>query len=108
MVNTIIFSNGAEVEHARAFKFVLGDRVAIDLRGVYGAVKWGAEENDEVLSIDDNSGPSAIVTATAIGKSTMIIKSRGDEMRIAVEVVAAPRTKMVSMAFGNVRDIPSD
>lgn len=108
MVNTIIFSNGAEVEHVRAFKLVLNDKVAIDLRGVYGAVKWGAEDNDEVLSINDNSGPSAIVTATALGKSTMVVKSRGDEMRIAVEVVAAQRTESVSMAFGNVRDTPAD
>lgn len=107
MVATLILSNGVEVDHLRdhnTVKAVLGDKFAIDLRGVYGEVRWGTENNDEVLAIADDGGPTATITATAIGKTDMIIRTRTFSLRLRIEVTTAPRTTSVGFAFGNVRE----
>lgn len=113
MIATLILSNGAEIEvynnsprltQTRTFKVVLDDKFALDLRGVNGPVRWGTLDNDEVLSIDDNGGPTATITATAIGTSTMTIRARGEEWQLPVEVTKSPRTTQVDFSFGNVRD----
>lgn len=84
------------------FRVALGEAFEIALFNTMGRIRWSAD-NDEVLEIDDDSGPKAGFKATAVGRSRLEIKGRSSRLVVYIDVYAEP-TVTVGMTFGNVRD----
>lgn len=84
MVATLKLKN-ARVSNIGDFSVLLGEVFHLALRGVYTRVSWSAD-NDEVLSIDDDGGPKAKITATAVGRSLLTLRSGHDRKEIWITV----------------------
>lgn len=95
--------DNATVYAVRRFRVLLGEKFRLDVTPAQGRFRWFAD-NDEVLAIDDNGGPTANIEATAVGKSTLNIQSAVFTMLpLQIEVYEEP-TVTVEQSFGNLRD----
>ena len=104
MVAKFILPNASfdNVTSATNPRIMLGQTFDVELRGIYGLVRWSAD-NDEVLDITDDGGFKATIKASNVGKSRVTLTSGRDRLDFVIEVLEEP-TVSVGMSFGNIRD----
>lgn len=100
MIATLVIPELLAVRTAEAVRVHIGTSFQLHLDGVVGRVRWGSEDNDEVLAIRENDGPVATIAATATGKTTLVIRNRAEVLRIPVEVFRSEATHFVVRSVG--------
>lgn len=92
------------IYRAHRFDMVLGQMYEVELTGITGPISWSAGD-DEVLSIEDDNGLKAKITATAIGNSVVFLLRNERPVGVLRIGVYEDPTVSVTFSFGNVRGV---